>query len=299
MAPLDLRRVEYFVAVADELHFGRAAQRLHIAQPSLSQQIRRLEVELGVALLERNSRHVHLTPAGQAFLREAKRTLGQARRAVETAREAGRQRLTVGFYASAGSLLLPDILRSFGEQHPTIEVSVRELSLDDLDPLLDGTVDVAFTRLLPEQTELEVQVMAREPRLVALASTHPLAGRRSVVFADLHDERFITNPAVQDVGPPRRWLAEQRRHGLPGRVAAVTRSLQEILVLVASQRGVCLLPAAAAKLLTRPDVVFVPVTDADPAVTSLAFRRDLKSPGLDAFLEIAREIASAQTSALG
>ena len=110
---LDLRSVEYFVAVAEELHFGRAAERLHIAQPSLSQQIRRLESQLGVVLLDRNSRNVQLTDAGGALLREGRRTLSQAQHAIQATRAAGAPRLTVGFYGSAGSDLLPDVLRAF------------------------------------------------------------------------------------------------------------------------------------------------------------------------------------------
>src|SRR6266567_5360530 len=100
MERLDLRLVEYFVAVAEELHFGRAAQRLHIAQPSLSQQIRRLESQLGVALLERNSRHVQLTGPGETLLREGRKTLSQAQHAIQATRAAGSGRLTVGFYGS-------------------------------------------------------------------------------------------------------------------------------------------------------------------------------------------------------
>jgi DNA-binding transcriptional LysR family regulator len=295
MERLDLRLVEYFVAVADELHFGRAAKRLHIAQPSLSQQIRRLERQLGVTLFERNSRNVHLTPAGKAFLREAKRTLRQAQRAVETARDAGRPRLRVGFYGSAGGDLLPEILRRFRDDNPPLDISLYELLLGDLDEVLDGKLDVAFTRLLPEQTELEVEIIAQEPRVLAVASTHPLAKRESVTFTDLRDERFITNPAVPNDGVPPRWLAEQRHHGLPGCVAAVTRSIQEILAQVASQAGVCLVPASVARHHSRPDVAFVPITDADPAVTSLVYRQGHKSAAFDTFLATAREIAGART----
>lgn len=294
MERLDLRLVEYFVAVADELHFGRAAERLHIAQPSLSQQIRRLELQLGVVLFERNSRNVHLTAAGKAFLREAKRTLRQAQRAIETARTVGRPSLRVGFYGSAGSDLLPEILRTFRDHNPPLDISVYELLLGNLDELIDGKLDVAFTRLLPDQTEFEVEVIAQEPRVLAIASTHPLAKRESVTFAELRNERFITNPAVPSDGVPPRWLAEQRRHGLPGCVAAVARSIQEILAQVASQAGVCLVPASVARHHSRPDVTFVPVTDADPAVTSLVFRRGHESPALDTFLEITREIAGAR-----
>src|SRR6266516_4956564 len=124
MERLDLRLVEYFVAVAEELHFGRAAQRLHIAQPSLSQQIRRLEAQLGVTLLERNSRNVELTIAGDALLREGRRTRSQAQNAIRSARGAGSARLTVGFYGSAANALLPEVLREFGRAHPDSNVSV-------------------------------------------------------------------------------------------------------------------------------------------------------------------------------
>src|SRR5437660_7495761 len=147
MERLDLRLVEYFIALAEELHFGRAAERLHIAQPSLSQQIRRLEDQLGVTLLERTSRHVSLTPAGEALLREGRKMLTQARRAIQATRVAGAERLTVGFYGSAASAALPEVLAAFSRRHPHVEVTVRELLLGSVDDVLDGKVDVAFTRL--------------------------------------------------------------------------------------------------------------------------------------------------------
>jgi DNA-binding transcriptional LysR family regulator len=202
--------------------------------------------------------------------------------------------LRVGFYGTAGSDLLPEILRRFRDDTPPLDIDLYELLLGDLDELLDGKLDVAFTRLLPEQTELEVQVIAQEPRVLAVASTHPLAQRESVTFTELRDERFITNPTVPNDGVPSRWLAEQRRHRLPGCVAAVTRSIHEILAQVASQAGVCLVPASVARDHSRPDVAFVPITDADPAVTSLVFRRGHESAALSTFLETARLIADAR-----
>jgi DNA-binding transcriptional LysR family regulator len=292
MERLDLRLVDYFVAVAEELHFGRAAERLHIAQPSLSQQIRRLEQQLGVTLLERNSRNVHLTPAGKAFLREGRRALAQAQRTISATRAAGAELLTIGFYGSAGLALLPAVLSAFQRRQPATEVSVREILLGSIDEILDGRVDIAFTRLMPDQTELEVEVIATEPRLIALANTHPLAGRATVAFADLGSESFIINPMVTHGGPPARWLAEQRRHGLPGRVAAQARSPQEIMALVGAGRGVCLVPAAAALHDRRSDVVYVPVTDAEPAVVSLAWLPDRSSPTVKAFVATAREVAT-------
>jgi DNA-binding transcriptional LysR family regulator len=293
MERLDLRLVEYFVAVAEELHFGRAADRLHIAQPSLSQQIRRLEGQLGVMLLERNSRNVHLTDAGEALLREGRKTVSQARHAIQTTRAAGALGLTVGFYGSAGSDLLPATLRAFGERHPPFTVSVRELPLGSIDAVLTGEVNVAFTRLQPGQTELEIEVIARELRLVALAATHPLAARESLTFAELANESFITNPVVRDHGRrPPRWLAEQRRHGLPGRVAAESTGVLEILTLVAAGRGVCLVPSAVKRHYPRSDIAYVPVKDAEPAVISLAWRPGATVPPLASFIETVREIAS-------
>jgi DNA-binding transcriptional LysR family regulator len=294
---LNLRLVEYFIAVAEELHFGRAAERLHIAQPSLSQQIRRLEVQVGVSLLERNSRNVHLTPAGQALLQEGRKTLSQAQQAIQTVRAAGAPRLTVGFYGSAASELLPDVLREFSERLPGVEVSVRELLLGSIDDILDGSVNIAFTRLLPGQTELEVEVLTQEPRLTALASTHPLAKHRTLAFADLSDESFVINPVARQDGPPPRWLAEQRRHELPGRVAAEATSLQEILALVAAGRGVCLLPSAVAKHHPRTGVTFVQIADADPAVVSLAWRPGPICRAVKAFIEASRLVAASKQGA--
>ena len=297
MERLDLRLVDYFVAVAEELHFGRAAERLHIAQPSLSQQIRRLEQQLGVTLLERNSRNVRLTPAGEAFLREGRRALAQAQRAISATRAAGAELLTVGFYGSAGRALLPAVLTAFHERHPMTDVRVREILLGSIDEILDGKVDVAFTRLAPDQTELEVAVIASEPRLIALANSHPLASRETLTFGDLRGESFIVNPMVAQDGPPARWLAEQRRHDLPGRIAAEARSTQEIMALVGAGRGVCLVPAAAALHDRPPDVVCVPVTDAEPAVVSLAWPPDRSNPTVKAFVETAREVAATSGAA--
>lgn len=292
MERLDLRLVEYFVAVAEELHFGRAADRLHISQPSLSHQIRRLEENLGVKLLQRTSRRVELTFAGEALLRDGPSILRQAHRAILAARAAGREQLTVGFGGSAASGLLPEVLRVFSERYPSVEITLRELRLDGAKDILDGEVDVAFTRLEPGEVDVTVEVLSREPRVVALPVNHPLAGRDSLAFEDLRDEGFITNPVVQRAGPPVTWLAEQHRHGLPGRVAAAAASLQETLTLVATGRGVCLLPCSVAKIHPRSDIRYVEVPDADPAVVSLAWDPHSGQPVVDAFVRTVRQVAS-------
>ena len=294
---MDLRLVQYFVAVAEELHFGRAAERLHIAQPSLSHQIRRLEEQLGVTLLDRTSRHVELTEAGRALLSEGRRLLAHSERTTRLVRSVSSERLTVGFYGSAASALLPDLLLGFGAEHPAAEVSVRELLLDQIDELLTGGVDVAFTRLLPGQADVELEVIASEPRVAAVPVSDPLARRDELRFDDLKEESFITNPATEANVAPVRWLAEQARHGLPGRVAARAASVQEILTLVAAGKGVCLVPLSVARHYPRDDVAYVEVSDADAAVVSLAWPRGELRPIVKAFIEITRRLAptSAQT----
>ena len=149
--------------------------------------------------------------------------------------------------------------------------------------------------MLPGQTSLELEILAREPRAVALATGHRLASRESLTFTDLRDEDFVTNPLVENQGPPARWLAEQRRHGLPGRVAAEAASIQEILTLVATGRGVCLVPESVANHYPRADVCYVIVTDADAAVVSLAWNRENERPALEAFCAAARKAKENET----
>src|SRR5215831_10620103 len=293
MDRLDLRLVEYFVTVAEELHFGRAAERLHIAQPSLSQQIRRLENVIGVALLERNSRGVRLTDAGETLLREGRKILSQAQYTIQATRAAGTAELAIGFYGSAANTLLPTVLAVFAKRHPSVTVSAHELLFGSIDVILNGTIDLAFTRLLPGQTELEVEILTYEKRLAVLPSTHPLAARESLTFADLNHESFIINPAIPNDPKPPRWLAEQRRHGLPGRIAARATSVQEILTLVAAGRGIALVPEAVATQQLRANIVYLPVTDAEPAVVSLARRPGLTSPTVESFVSATRDVADA------
>ena len=244
-----------------------------------------------MTLLDRSSRRVELTPAGRELLAQGCRLLADSQRAISSTRAAATEGLTIGFYGSAGTLL-PEILTAFAGRHPAVDVSVRELLLGGLIDILNGNVDVAFTRLIPGQAEPEVEVIATEQRLVALPRHHPLAARQSLTFAELRDKSFITNPADRDSGPPVRWLTEQQRHGLPGRVAAEAASVQEILTLVASGRGVCLVPEPVARHYPRADVSYVQAADAEPAVVSLAWARGSLRPVAETFIEVAREVAA-------
>jgi DNA-binding transcriptional LysR family regulator len=291
---LDLRLVRYFVAVAEELHFGRAAARLHIAQPSLSHQIRRLEQQLGVVLLTRTSRRVELTPAGEVLLKEGRSLLSQSRRALESTRAASSERLVVGFFGSAGATLLPAVLRAFGEEHPSAEVTLHELLLDQLQEIADGRIDIAFTRLAASQVDDEriaIEIISEDPRLLVVPVGHRLSELASVRMAELEAEAFVVNPSVAGTAPAR-WLAEQRRHGLRGRVAAEAASVQELLTLVAAGQGVSLVPAPVVGRYPRDDVRYITVTDAEPAVVSIAQPADGRRPIVEAFTDIARRLAA-------
>jgi DNA-binding transcriptional LysR family regulator len=291
---LDLRLVRYFVAVAEELHFGRAAARLHIAQPSLSHQIRRLEQQLGVVLLTRTSRRVELTRAGEVLLGEGRSLLSHSRRVLQSTRAASSEGLVVGFFGSAGATLLPAVLRAFGEQHPAAEVTLHELLLDRLEEVADGRVDVAFTRLVPSQVDDEriaIDILGEDPRVLVVPLGHRLAELASVRMQELGAESFVVNPSAAGTAPAR-WLSEQRRHGLSGRVAARAASVQELLTLVAAGQGVSLVPAPVAGRYARDDVRYIPVTDAEPAVVSIAQPAGGQRPIMRAFVETARRLAA-------
>ncbi|MFC4012659.1 LysR substrate-binding domain-containing protein [Nonomuraea purpurea] len=277
----DLRHLEGFVAVAEELHFGRAAARLHLAQPALSQQILRLESSLGVELLIRERRRTRLSDAGQAFLVEARRTLAQAEQARSVARRAGRGelgRLRVGYVPTASSAPFLTALATFQRDHPDVQVELRELPLGSpAGPLRDHQVDIAFiARLGPLDGCLEDGTMLREmsaERFVAAVSAHhPLAGRPAVELAELAGEHFVLlAPEIC-----REW--DETVHGICAsggftpRVSHYVRELSTQLIIVAAGLAVALVPASA-QALRGQGVAFVPLDGPTPPITSAVMWR--------------------------
>ena len=179
---MELRHLRYFLAVADELNFTRAALRLHTAQPSLSQQIRDLEDEIGAQLFERSKRKVELTDAGRVFMAEARLTLAQADRAVARARQVALQRqatLTIGFVPAAEVKIFPVILPMLRMRFPQLNVELRSLpTLEQEDALLCGDIDIAFMRPPIQSAELKAEVVFDEPFILLLPAAHPLAALR-------------------------------------------------------------------------------------------------------------------------
>ncbi|HEV7790284.1 MAG TPA: LysR family transcriptional regulator [Pseudonocardia sp.] len=269
-----LRDLRYFVAVAEELSFTRAASnRLFIAQPTLSKQIRQLELTLRVALFERDRRSVTLTPAGSALLPRARTLLEQwdatERELVGTA---GRSTLTVGFQTRIGRGLIPMVTARLERLHPEWKLLFRQVSwADPTAGLASGEVDVAVAWLpFPAGTEFSWKTVASEQRWVALPAGHRLADRTVIPFDELTGESFIALPA--SAGPLREfWLATDQR-STPARVAAEAATADETFEAVASGLGVVLLSEGNVAIYQRADVVCRPVSGLPPSDLAVAWR---------------------------
>ncbi|WTI42519.1 LysR family transcriptional regulator [Streptomyces sp. NBC_00589] len=287
------RDLRYFVAVAEDLHFTRAAERLFVSQPALSKQIRMLERQLGAELFERDRQGVRLTAVGSALLPYARRVLADwdaASDAVERAKAEQQATLVVGMSTSPGrGGLLPAIRSRFSEACPAARVELRQVSWTDSSAgLADGSVDAAFVWLpVPDEERYEWVVVAEEPRHVALPDTHPLAPRPEIDFAELLDEPFIAIPKSAGVLRDY-WLALDARAGSPARIGAEAASADETYEALVDGRGVCLLAAGNAPLLTRGGVVTRPVRGISPSRLALAWRAGDRRPLVGAYAEAAR-----------
>ena len=293
--PPELRALRYFVAVAEELHFGRAAARLHISQPSLSVQIRKLEHSLGARLFERTSRHVELTAVGSVLLDEALRLLVAADRLVAATREASRGvygTLVVGFQANAAAELTPKILTAYQSRHPRVQVDMR--SYDFADPyvgLANGSVDVAFVRPpLLVQSWLSVETLFVEPRLLVTSSDSPLAGRQRLSVEEVVDEAFVGRRAPEywrDF-----WLAVDSRGQHEVKLGADVGSVDECFEAILAGRGIAFTQASTERFYDRPGLAFIPVDGLPPSALAIAWRNDLDAPPVDDFVETARMLAA-------
>ncbi len=293
---MELRHLRYFVAVAEELHFGRAAMRLRMAQPPLSQQIRQLEREIDVTLFSRTKRRVELTAAGRAFLAEARRALAQAERAVRTAQRASRGEighLTIGFVPSADLDVLPRVLRVWDMRFPHVDVELHPLLPGaQVDALRDGRIQVGFLRLPVDETELTIERIQREPLVAALPERHRLARHPRVRVADLKTDGMILFPRRIAPGYHDVLVGVCRRAGFTPRVVHETASIQTNLGLIAAGIGVTLLPASI-RNLRRAGVVYRPLAPPVPHVEmAVAYRRGEGSPVLPAFLRVVREVTA-------
>jgi DNA-binding transcriptional LysR family regulator len=290
-----IQMLQYFCVLAEELHFGRAASRLGIATPSLSQQIARLEDRLGARLLDRSPRQVALTAAGRELLPLAR----EVRRTHQAVLDWGAERrgtagpvLRVGLVATGAGLLTTNILGAVLSRMPSIRLEMRRLGFFDVpDALLSGAVDVAFAPApLPLPPGVRAREITREDRVLVVPRDHRFAGRSDIGIEETDDEVFVA-PASGDPSVVDWWLVDPRPSGRRPKRGPVADGIEGILELVAAGTGVNIAAASAAAYYSREGLAFVPIHDVPPA-SILLCRRSADSTGIvHAFERIAFEVA--------
>lgn len=286
--------MRYFVAVAEELHFRRAAERLHIAQPALSAQIRRLEAELGAPLLRRSTRMVELTEVGQVFLVKARRAIAAAEEAVQATRSLGRGEvgeLTLGVTPQARHEITPTLLRRLRERHPGIAVSKREQGTTPLvADVLHGRLDAAIGFCPAPRPELSRLLVKAEPVLVAVPAGHELASRRSVALTDLAGHPLLL-PSLRKADGSVRAMSERfRRLGVEPTRAPVDTDYDENFELVSRGLGVALPSVNFVGPHVTPGIVMLPVDPPETFPIELVWRTDDENPVVARLVEFVAEL---------
>lgn len=295
---MELRHLRYFVAVAEELHFSRAAERLHISPPSLTEQIRNLERELGAALLTRTKRNVTLTDAGARFLDEARSTLRQAEQAALVARLAGRGetgRVEVGYASSAAcSGLVTAAVAEYRRTHPLVSLSLSAMqAARQLEQLTEGRLDIGFLRTSTRYpTGISSVIIATQPIVIALPSNHKLAKNTSISAAMLAEERFLAPTFETEVGLFQHTAAIGQQGKFVARIVDRIPDLFTMVTLVAAGVGIAVVPQSCS-CIQIPGVVYKPLsTQTKPVELAAAFRRDERAPAVKAFIQQLRNWSS-------
>jgi DNA-binding transcriptional LysR family regulator len=292
---VDIRKLRHFVAVAEELHFGRAARRLSLTQPPLSMSIRSLEDEMGVRLFERTRRSVSLTHAGAVFLEEARGILDRTARAVDLTQAAYRGemgRLTVGFLAATAYTLLPLVLRDFAARYPGVALDLRELTMpQQVEAFRRGDIDVGMLRSPVPDAALASEVIVEEKMIVALPTGHALAKLARIPAKKLAGEPFVMYPRLPGTVFHDLVMEFCRRAGFVPRVSQQASQTHAVMGLVSAGLGVALV-SESVQIIRMRGVVFRPLAQGAPIVrTALAWQHGNVSPLVSAFLETGRVAA--------
>ncbi|MBE0616253.1 MAG: LysR family transcriptional regulator [Burkholderiales bacterium] len=294
---MDLRHLRYFIAVAENLSFTRAAERLHIAQPPLSLQIRQLEEELGVTLLHRTRRIVELSDAGRIFLEQARQIIRATQSAVVQAQRAQRGeigQLAVGFFEHMSYTLLPPVLSAYRERFPSVDVKLRWFPvIGQADALARGDVDISFMRAVPGIEEVQRQTILTDKLMLALPATHPFAARNKIALRTCADERFIMY--VPNLAPDfhNMIIGMCANAGFMPQIALEVGQVYTALGLVSSGAGLAFVPTSV-KGVKFNGVIYKPITGRTPKIeVMLGWRQRIPSPLLMAFVETAKLVAQA------
>lgn len=294
---MELRHLRYFRAVAEDLHFGRAAERLHIAQPPLSQQIRQLERELDVRLFTRSTRKVELTPAGATYLKRVIALLDSVEDAGQQARRIAQGlegHLAIGCVGSATYSVLPRLVRALREELPQVEISVRGemLAPAQLDALLGGEIDIAILRPPVDHVDIRCEALRRDRLMVALPADHPLARHDRLQLRDLHDEDFIAHAGQGRSVMGSVLAAVCADAGFAPRIRHEVSETSTLVTLVAAGLGVAVVPAPTVGL----DIAGVIYRDLEPSALGVdlvaARMANEEAPAVERALELLRRLVT-------
>jgi DNA-binding transcriptional LysR family regulator len=287
---IGLRHLRYFVAVAEELHFGRAAERLGMAQPPLTQQIQKLERALGYPVFARRSRKTTLTEAGVVLLGEARRILAEVDQAIDQTRRAGRGetgQLTVGTPPSVMLTRLPAIIRKYRERFPTVQFALREMSTSAIAAgLLAGTLDIGFLREMDACGALPLETILRESVVAVLPASHPLANVPRLRLRQLAKEPFVLFPRQVGISFYEKLVSFCVDAGFTPRVVQEATQWQSVVTFVETGMGVSIAPEGVRKFRWK-GVVFRPLSGLETTV-SICWQNTRDSAAMAAFLDLAR-----------
>jgi DNA-binding transcriptional LysR family regulator len=297
---MELRQLYYFVAVAEELHFGRAARRLNISQPPLSMQIRKLEDELNVRLFKRTSRCVELTEAGQFFLNEVRRILDNIDSAINIAKEAARGsigKLSVGFVGPAIDTFLPDIIQTFRLQNPGIVLTLSESGTNEqIEALKVGRIQVGFARIYQHVLkDICSEVIWQEPYVLALPESHPFAAGGEIALSELKGQPMIMYPRIMQPSLYDSILRCCEVAGFKPKVLQEARTKHTTIALVAAGLGAAIVPESS-RMLRSEGVIYLPIKDYLPVVEiSMIWKAGDDSQVLLKFLDTVKDNNRDQT----
>ncbi|HEU5421595.1 MAG TPA: LysR family transcriptional regulator [Streptosporangiaceae bacterium] len=294
---MEQRDIEIFLVLAEDLHFGRTAERLHVSTARVSQTIRKLERQIGAALFERTSRRVTLTPIGARLAGDLRPAYQQIQDGIERAVAAGRGVegvLRVGFIGTAVGQFLHQAAAGFRARHPGCEVQVSEARYGDiLDLLRGGETDMMLVPVPVREPDLTAgPVLFREPSVLAVSARHPFARRSSVGLDDLAADKVLRPRSLPDY-MDRSLVPEQTPSGRLVERGPDFGTVQEMLSLIGSGQGIFPVPAHAATYDTRPDVAYVPIRDGLPRERRLVWRAAAETSRIRAFSQAARAVARA------
>lgn len=290
---MELRQLHYFLTVAEELHFGRAAKRLSMTQPPLSQQIQLLENELGVLLFKRTKRHVELTKAGTTFLEGVTRALDQLNQAIDSSQRAQRGeigKLTVGFVGSATYDILPPLIREYQNQYPNVEVKLKELSTpDQIDELYHRRLDIGFVRPPIPRDVILSEIIHETPCILALPRQHPLTKEKEIRVSMLKNQPFIIVSRNIWPGLYDDIVSLFRNAGFSLKIKQEATEYQTVIGLIAAGIGIAVVPAPL-KNFSIKDVVYREISGVKlTAKMAIAFQKDRLSPETNNFINLIRK----------